>query len=96
MTRVRINRWTAAAPFFMSGAALALVLGVVATGWERNLPDEGAAAHLFQLLIAAEIPIVALFLGTADRTRFPATLRLLAAQVLAILLAIGSVALFHL
>ena len=48
-------------PIVMSLAALALVLGVVATVGVVREPDEGTAAHVWQLLMASQIPIVAFF-----------------------------------
>ena len=50
-------------PLAMSLAALALVLGhVVLFGFPAvREVDEGAAAHVFQILIAAQLPIVAWF-----------------------------------
>jgi len=96
MTRAQINRWTGILPVAMSLAALAIVLVAVTTGWERHLADEGAAAHIFQLLIAGEVPFVLLFLLTAERGRMAAVARLGGIQVAAVMLALGSVAYFHL
>lgn len=96
MTRTQIHRWAGVTPLILSAAALALVLSAVVTGWERNLRDEGIAAHLFQLLIVAEIPIVALFLWTAERAQSRSTLRFLLCQLAAIGLALAPVAFFHL
>jgi len=96
MTRTRMNHWAGIAPFVLSGLALVLVLTVVATGWERHLPDEGTAAHLFQLMIAAQIPIIALFLWTSERTRLRSTTGKLVCQLAAIGFALAPVALFHL
>ena len=96
MTRAQINRWTGVLPVAMSLAALAIVLIAVTTGWERHLADEGVAAHLFQLLIAGEVPLVLLFLLTAERGRMATIIRLAAIQVAAVALALGSVAYFHL
>ncbi len=45
----------------MSCAALALVLGHVTLFGAAREPDEGAAAHVFQLLMVAEAPIVMIF-----------------------------------
>jgi hypothetical protein len=45
----------------LSFAALALVLGHVAAFGGVRQADEGTAAHIFQLLMAAQIPIVAFF-----------------------------------
>ena len=51
-------------PFVMSFAALAFLLGYVAifgisNGTDRG--DEGAAARIFQLIMAAQLPIVGTF-----------------------------------
>ncbi len=45
----------------MSLAALAMVLGHAAIFGIVHEADEGAAAHIFQLLMAAQIPVVAFF-----------------------------------
>ena len=48
-------------PVAMSSAALATVLGHVAMFGAVREADEGTAAHIFHLLIIAQIPIVAFF-----------------------------------
>ena len=48
-------------PIAMSLAALALVLGYVAIFGVVHEADEGAAAHIFQLLMAAQAPLVLYF-----------------------------------
>ena len=48
-------------PVAMSAAALGLVIGHIALFGAVREPDEGTAAHLFQLLMAAQVPIVAFF-----------------------------------
>jgi hypothetical protein len=45
----------------MSLAALSLVLGHIAIFGGARQADEGAAAHLWQLLMAGQIPIIAFF-----------------------------------
>ncbi len=45
----------------MSLAALSLVLGHVAIYGGARQADEGAAAHLWQLLMAGQIPVIAFF-----------------------------------
>jgi hypothetical protein len=45
----------------MSAAALMLVLGHLAIYGPARQADEGAAAHLWQLLMAGQIPIIAFF-----------------------------------
>lgn len=48
-------------PVAMSGAALATVLAHVALFGVAREADEGTAAHIFQLLIATQLPVVAFF-----------------------------------
>ena len=48
-------------PLAMSFAALALVLGHVAIFGAAREADEGTAAHIWQILMAAQLPIVAFF-----------------------------------
>src|SRR5688572_10210654 len=49
-------------PLALSLAALALVLGHAAVYGVVHEADEGAAAHIWQILMAAQLPIVAYFL----------------------------------
>jgi len=83
-------------PLTMSLAALALVLGHLALYGAGREADEGAAAHLWQLLMAAQVPILVFFvirwLPQAPR---PALLTL-ALQVATALVAIASVYFLHL
>jgi hypothetical protein len=48
-------------PVAMSLAALALVLSHVAIYGVEHQADEGTAAHLWQLLMAGQLPIMAYF-----------------------------------
>jgi hypothetical protein len=48
-------------PVLMSLAALAVVLGHVAMFGVVREVDEGTAAHIWQLLMAAQAPIIAFF-----------------------------------
>jgi hypothetical protein len=52
---------TAFLPVAMSLAALAVVLGHIALYGIAREADEGAAAHIWQLLMAAQIPVLAFF-----------------------------------
>ena len=74
-------------PIAMSVAALALVLGHVAIFGVAHEADEGTAAHLWQLLMAGQVPVVAYFalkwLPRAPRQ----ALRVLAMQAVAALAA---------
>lgn len=49
-------------PLVMSLAALALVLGHATIFGVVHEADEGTAAHVFQILMAVQLPIVAYFL----------------------------------
>ena len=48
-------------PAAMSLVALAIVLGHIALFGSAREADEGAAAHIWQILMAAQIPIIAFF-----------------------------------
>ena len=78
-------------PVAMSLAALALVLGHVAIFGVVHEEDEGTAAHLFQLLMAAQVPIVGYFaVKWLPQAPGPA-LRILALQVGAAIAAFAAV-----
>jgi hypothetical protein len=78
-------------PLAMSSAALATVLAHVVLYGPAREADEGTAAHIFQLLMAAEAPIVALFaIKWLPRDPGPA-LKVLALQVVAALAALAPV-----
>jgi len=96
MRRETINRITAIAPMSMSLLAFGIASASVITGWERSLKDEGAAAHLFQLLIVLQIPLIAAFLMTADWRRLRAIAWVIVLQAAAQGFALGTLALFRL
>ncbi len=78
-------------PVAMSFAALATVLGHVAIYGAVREADEGAAAHIFQLLMIAQAPIVAFFaIKWLHRTPRQA-LYMLALQAVAALAALAPV-----
>ena len=86
-----IKHPSALLPIAMSLAALALVLGHAAIFGIVHEADEGAAAHLFQILMAAQVPIVAFF-AVKWLPRVPAqTLLVLALQAAAALAAFAAV-----
>ena len=58
---MRINHPSAFLPMAMSLAALALVIIHVAMYGVTRDADEGTPAHIFQLLLIAQMPIVAYF-----------------------------------
>jgi len=91
-----LKRPSAFLPIAMSLAALALVLGSIAIFGVVHEADEGTAAHLFQLLMAGQVPIVAYFaLKWLPRAPRPA-LRVLALQAAAIIAAFAPVYWFKL
>ena len=82
-------------PVAMSLAALATVfVHIIISGTARQA-DEGTAAHLWQLLMAAQIPIIAFFairwLPSSPRSALP----VLALQAFAALAALAPVYLLH-
>lgn len=81
---VLARRPSAFVPIVMSLAALVLVLGTVATFGVVHEADEGAAAHVFQLLIAGEMPVLAFFVVRWLRQDLRAGLTMLGAQVAAL------------
>ena len=71
--------------------SLAALLDVLLLGYTRPpLSDEGAGAHIFQLLIVALVPTGSLFLATADWTQPVRTLRRLAFPAAAVVLAFAA------
>jgi hypothetical protein len=83
-------------PLAMSLAALVMVLGSVAVFGVVHEGDEGAVAHIFQLLIAGQVPIVAFFaIKWLPRTPRQA-LQVLALQAGAGLAALAPVFFLHL
>ncbi|MDE3073571.1 MAG: hypothetical protein KGJ63_12680 [Pseudomonadota bacterium] len=93
-----LRRPSAFLPLAMSVAALVLALGHVAMAGAgaAHQADEGAAAHVFQLLIAGQVPIVAFFaikwLPRAPRFSLP----VLALQFAAVAAALAPVYFFNL
>jgi hypothetical protein len=56
-----LKRPSALIPVVMSMIALAIVLGDAARFGVARQADEGTAAHLWQLLIVGQLPVVAFF-----------------------------------
>jgi len=78
-------------PIAMSMAALLTVLYHLATFGTARQTDEGAAAHIWQLLMAGQLPVVA-FYAVKWLPRAPGTaLQVLALQVGAALTALAPV-----
>jgi hypothetical protein len=89
------RRPSAFLPIAMSLAALTLVLGHIAMFGTAREADEGAAAHLWQLLMVGQIPVLAFF-AIKWLPRSPRqTLYVLALQVGAALTSIAHVYLLN-
>ena len=78
-------------PIVMSLAALATVLVHLARYGAAREPDEGTAAHIFQLLLATEVPIVGFFAVKWLPQVPPQALAVLALQVVSVLAALAPV-----
>lgn len=83
-------------PLAMSLAALCIVVGHLIFVGTASAPDEGTAAHLFQLLIAGQLPFVAVFAARWLRRAPGHALPVLMLQVLAIATACAPVWYFQL
>ncbi len=82
-------------PVTMSLGALGVVLVYLASHGPAPQPDEGAAAHIWQALVAGQIPIV-LFFAVKWIPRTPGrAIPILVLQVLAALAAMAPVFLLH-
>jgi hypothetical protein len=80
----------------MSFAALATVLYHIAVFGAAHEADEGAAAHIFQLLLVAQVPVVAFFAFKWLPRRPGPALRVLGLQAVAVLAALAPVFFFNL
>ncbi len=95
--KLLINLWSGRVPIAMSAAAIGLLLFAFTTGWGKGPPgDEGAAAHLWQLLVGLQIPLIVAFVATADWRRPLGPLAILGLQVLALMIAMAPVAVLRL
>lgn len=86
-----LKRPSAFLPIGMSLTALSVVAIAVGAFGAGPEPDEGTAAHLFQLLIAGQVPMVAWFAVTTLAQRPGEALLVLALQGVAIVAALTPV-----
>ena len=87
MDRKKINRSASRTILVLSAIALVAVL----SGYiQPPQPDEGAAAHIFQLSIVALVPMLMLFSGTADWRQPWHILRSLTLPTMALLFAFAA------
>jgi hypothetical protein len=84
---ILVRKPSAIAPIAMSLCALAVVVIAIVSGTERQA-DEGAAAHLWQLLMAGQLPILAWFAFQWLKRDFKAGLFVLALQLVAFVAAL--------
>jgi hypothetical protein len=91
-----IKRPSAFLPLAMSITALVMVLGYVAKYGGGPGADEGAIAHLWQLLMAGQMPIVAFFAIKWLRRAPKQTLYVIALQVGGVLASCAPVFFFNL
>ena len=86
-----IKEPTALLPLIMSFVALSIVLAHAIAFGVVHQADEGTPAHLFQLLIALQVPIIAFFaMKWLPRTPTKAV-RIMALQAAAVTVAFASV-----
>ena len=86
-----IRQPSAFLPVAMSLVALALVLGHIALFGVVHEADEGAAAHIWQILMAVQIPIMAFFAIKYVPQKPKQALLVLALQIVAMLTACAPV-----
>ena len=70
--------------------SLTALLAVLSGYTQPPQPDEGTAAHIFQLSIVALVPMIAVFLTTADWRKPQRSVRPLAFPAAALVLALGA------
>ena len=91
MNTSMMKHFSAFVPLIMSFAALATVVVHIGMFGAAREADEGTAAHIWQLLMAGQVPVVAFFaikwLARAPRQALP----VLALQVGAVLAALAPV-----
>lgn len=93
---VLVKQPSAFVPVAMSLTALALVLGHIALYGAAREADEGTTAHLWQILMAGQIPVLAFFaIKWMPRALRPA-LGVLALQIGAVLASMAPVLYFNL
>lgn len=85
------KRPTAFLPIAMSFAAIVAVLVHVVRFGPAPQPDEGATAHLWQLLMGCQVPVIAFFFLRWAAKELRASLVVFATQVTAALAALAPV-----
>jgi hypothetical protein len=91
-----LKRPSAYLPIIMSLAALAMLITYLLMFGVRHETDEGTAAHIFQLLMGGQLPIIAFFALKWFPQKPRETLHVLALQLFAGLAAFAPVFYFRL
>jgi hypothetical protein len=91
-----LQKPSAVLPILMSVLALVVVVAHLVTYGTAREADEGTAAHLFQILIAAQVPLIIFFLFKWLPPRPKQALATLALQTGMALLAMAPVFYFNL
>jgi hypothetical protein len=78
---ILVRKPSAIVPILMSAGALAVVITAFAISGTKRQPDEGTAAHIWQLLMAGQLPFLAWFLLHWVRRDLKAGLSVLALQL---------------
>ena len=89
--RLLVRKPSACVPMVMSAAALALVVGGIARFGVVRDSDEGAIAHIWQLLMIGQLPILAYFVARWLPRMPRQTISVLAFQIGAALAAMAPV-----
>ncbi len=87
MDHALLTRPSALVPVGMSLAALAIVVTYATLFGTARQADEGTAAHLWQLLMAGQVPVIAFFAVRWVPARPKPGLAILALQIVAALAA---------
>ena len=90
-----IRRPSAFGPILMSLAALSIVLVFLAVRGPAPQKDEGAAAHMWQLLMVCQLPMIAFFAVKWIPQLPKQAIEVLGLQLLAAVAAIAPVFLLH-
>jgi hypothetical protein len=91
-----MKHWSALLPLALSIAGLALVVGHVAISGRGREADEGTAARVWWLLMAAQVPVVGFFALTWLPRAPSSALRVLALQAIGVLANLAAVRYFDL
>ena len=91
-----VRKPAALIPLAMSALAFATVLSAALIFNTRREPDEGAAAHIFQLLVAGQLPFLAWFAIQWLRRDIKGAASVIALQFAAIAIALFPVRYFGL